>query len=621
MKYVLLIQLLVTTSLVSGQQEGSLVSALDLKEQLDTRENLQVVDIRDSVQYAEGHITGAVNIPSRKFYGCSGCETKGLMATSEELEARLGKIGLTGNLPMVIYDDRGGANASRLWWIMKYYGYNDIRLLDGGIRSWVNDSLPVVTDVPGLKKSEFRFPSVGEDRYYAGIEEVIAALDDSNTVIIDTRTLDEYEGRIQKDGASRAGRIPGSIFMDWASSVNYHGDQRFKDSLTLVAMFADAGITPDKKIITYCQSGTRSAHTVFVLTELLGFEDVKNYDGSWIEWSARGDLAIDTGAIMVPVQITLNEAGMDSLLFSDSNLTQMAQVAEPGYWEVFKQSFGDFARYTWDEITFNVPNWYENYFWMLTLLSLVVWLLEIAFPWRKDQPIFRKDFWLDFFYMYFNFYIFKIIIFMAFSNVTARFFTNVVGGDLSDLALVDMSGLPEWLQLVIFFVGVDFIQWFTHVMLHRFDVLWRFHKVHHSVEQMGFAAHLRFHWMENVFYTPMKFIAMMLLGNFGPDQAFIVYYISIVIGHLNHANLNWSYGPLKYIFNNPKMHIWHHAMHLPENRRHGVNFGISLSLWDYIFRTNYIPRDGRDIKLGFKNLEKFPKKFWGQLITGFKKTE
>ena len=289
------------------------------------------------------------------------------------------------------------------------------------------------------------------------------------------------------------------------------------------------------------------------------------------------------------------------------------------YTEIFIQSFKNFANYTWNEVTFQVEPWYINYFWWLIVLSIAVWTLEIIFPWRKNQSIFRKDFWLDAFFMFFNFYIFKLVIFMAFSNVTEAGFKSLFGGDLSSLAIFDMSGLSVWLQLIIFFIATDFIQWFTHVMLHRFNFLWRFHKVHHSVEQMGFAAHLRFHWMENIFYTPMKFIVVMLLGGFTPEMAYIVFYASIAIGHLNHANLGWDYGPFKYILNNPKMHIWHHAKELPADHRKGANFGISLSIWDYLFRTDYIPRSGRDIELGFEDLEEYPKSFWGLILSGFKK--
>jgi sterol desaturase/sphingolipid hydroxylase (fatty acid hydroxylase superfamily) len=287
------------------------------------------------------------------------------------------------------------------------------------------------------------------------------------------------------------------------------------------------------------------------------------------------------------------------------------------YVDTFLKSFNDFAGYTWREITFQVDPWYVNYFWWLIVLSLVVWGLEIAFPWRKEQPIIRKDFWIDAFYMFFNFYIFKLVIFMSFSNVTEMLFTDILGGDLKKFALVDIGSYPEWAQLVIFFVATDFIQWFTHTLLHRYDILWRFHKVHHSVIQMGFAAHLRYHWMENVFYTPMKYIAVMLIGGFTPDQAFIVFYFAIAIGHLNHANVSFDYGPLKYIINNPKMHIWHHYITMPDSHKNGVNFGISLSIWDYIFRTNYIPSDGRDIELGFGSIKEFPRGFFKQLYYGF----
>lgn len=291
------------------------------------------------------------------------------------------------------------------------------------------------------------------------------------------------------------------------------------------------------------------------------------------------------------------------------------------YWDLFLGSFKDFGGYTWSEITFNTDPWYVNYFWWLIVLSGAVWLLEILFPWRKHQSVIRKDFWLDVFYMFFNFYIFKLVIFFAFSSVVERAMIDTFGGSLKQFALFDVSGFPNWLQLLIFFIATDFIQWFTHVLLHRYDVLWRFHKVHHSVEEMGFAAHLRYHWMENVFYTPMKYIMVMLIGGFTPDQAFIVFYSVIAIGHLNHANLNWGYGPFKYIFNSPKMHIWHHAYSLPSNRKHGMNFGISLSLWDYLFGTAHVPSEGRDIRLGFEQMEEFPKTFTEQLVYGFRKEQ
>jgi sterol desaturase/sphingolipid hydroxylase (fatty acid hydroxylase superfamily) len=242
--------------------------------------------------------------------------------------------------------------------------------------------------------------------------------------------------------------------------------------------------------------------------------------------------------------------------------------------------------------------------------------MEICFPWRKNQAIIRKDFWMDAFYMFFNFFIFAIFI-SGFYKLLGLIF-NDFGISAKSLAVVDLTTMPAWLQLLVFFVVLDFVQWITHILLHRFSFLWEFHKVHHSVKEMGFAAHLRYHWMENILYKPLKTIGVMVLGGFEPEQAYIVHFAAISIGHFNHANIKITWGPLKYIFNNPVMHLYHHAYVLPKNR-YGVNFGISLSLWDYLFKTNYIPEDSGTIRLGFEGDEKFPKDFFGQNSYGFKK--
>ncbi|MBT8393324.1 MAG: sterol desaturase family protein [Bacteroidia bacterium] len=283
------------------------------------------------------------------------------------------------------------------------------------------------------------------------------------------------------------------------------------------------------------------------------------------------------------------------------------------YLEACKSAITGTFNWTWDSILFDVP-WYTNYFWGLIAISVIVWVLEIVFPWRKDQSVFRKDFWLDVFYMFFNFFLFAIVISGVY-KILEVFFMDI-GLTPRSLSIIDISNLPVWGQLLLFFVLLDFVQWFTHVLLHRYNFLWRFHKIHHSVKEMGFAAHLRYHWMENILYKPLKVFAVMLLGGFEPEQAYIVHFIAITIGHLNHSNIKLTYGPLKYVFNNPVMHLYHHAYSLPKGS-HGVNFGISLSLWDYIFKTNYIPEDSGTIKLGYSDDKKMPKNFFSQLIYGF----
>ena len=280
------------------------------------------------------------------------------------------------------------------------------------------------------------------------------------------------------------------------------------------------------------------------------------------------------------------------------------------YLEIIKNSYSGYWNYLKQEVIF--ANHWDNYFYGLIIISLLVWALEIFFPWRKDQSLFRRDFWLDTFYMFFNFFLLNLIVLIALSNTAAAFFNDFLGIfsiELSDLQLFDVDDMPKWAGLLVFFLISDFVQWNTHRLLHRVPWLWNFHKVHHSVKEMGFAAHLRYHWMEPVVYKSLLYVPIAIIGGFDAQDVAIVHFFALAVGHLNHANLGWDYGVLKYVLNNPKMHIWHHAKALPERVRYGVNFGLTLSLWDYIFRTDYIPSDGRDIELGFPGDESFPKDF------------
>lgn len=281
---------------------------------------------------------------------------------------------------------------------------------------------------------------------------------------------------------------------------------------------------------------------------------------------------------------------------------------------IFKESFLGYGNYLWHEITH--PSW-DNYFYALIVISLVVWILEIIFPWRKKQGVFRKDFWLDVFYMFFNFFIFNLIVFIALSTTTENLFLKILSNfsiELTSFQLIDLNSLPIGMRLFIFFIATDFVQWATHILLHKSPFLWNFHKVHHSVKEMGFAAHLRYHWMETLVYRTTLYIPLAIIGGFQVDDVIFVHLIALSIGHLNHANVCLNLGPLKYIFNNAQMHIWHHAKTMPSNHNYGVNFGISLSIWDYLFKTSYIPKNGRGIELGFDGDESFPKDFIQQEI-------
>jgi sterol desaturase/sphingolipid hydroxylase (fatty acid hydroxylase superfamily) len=279
------------------------------------------------------------------------------------------------------------------------------------------------------------------------------------------------------------------------------------------------------------------------------------------------------------------------------------------YIQVFLDGYYGYWNYLSSEILY--PSWH-NYFWWLLGISLVVWSLELVFPWRKNQAAIRSDFWLDGFYMFFNFFLFSLIGYNAVSNVAVEAFNDFLAlFGINNLVAFQIAAWPVWSQFLLLFVVADFIQWNVHRLLHYSPWLWEFHKVHHSVEEMGFAAHLRYHWMETIIYKSVQYIPLSMIG-FGLDDFFILHLVTILIGHLNHANVKITYGPLKYVLNNPVMHLWHHAKNIPAGSN-GVNYGISLSLWDYLFGTAYIPNQNANEQLGFEDQETFPKTFLQQL--------
>ena len=283
------------------------------------------------------------------------------------------------------------------------------------------------------------------------------------------------------------------------------------------------------------------------------------------------------------------------------------------YIELFINGYTGYARYLWNEILH--PHW-GNYFYWLLAVSAFFFVLELLRPWHRNQGRFRQDFWLDFFYMFFNFFLFSLIIYNAASDVVVNLFNDALAlVGIQNLVAIHIESWPVWTQLVALFIIRDFIQWNVHRLLHRVPFLWEFHKVHHSVQEMGFAAHLRFHWMENIVYRVLEYIPLAMIG-FGIDDFFIVHLFTLTVGHFNHSNIKVPLGPLKYLFNNPQMHIWHHAKEFPDTHPYGINFGLTLSVWDYLFKTDYIPYEGRDIELGFDRIESFPKTFWQQAMHG-----
>ena len=204
----------------------------------------------------------------------------GMRNTDEQMETILSGFGATKKSTIVVYASGSHHDAARLWWQIKQLGHKDVRFLDGGLNAWAGAGYPTGDANPSVTKTGYKAPKAGDFKY-ADIDAVIAAIGDSDCVIIDTRTPGENDGSKVKGGAFGPGSIPSSVWINWTNANNE--DTTLKSLSELKTIYGD--LVEGKKVISFCQSGVRSAHTTMVLLNVLGAEDVFNYDGSWIEWS------------------------------------------------------------------------------------------------------------------------------------------------------------------------------------------------------------------------------------------------------------------------------------------------------------------------------------------------
>lgn len=269
-------------------QNEYLINSKELKSILEN-EHIKILDFRKKEFYNKEHIAGALHI-WRSDIEDSSYPYKGMMPSTKQIESLFSSLGISNKDTIVVYDNNGLCEASRLWWILQNYNFKNIKMLQGGLEAWKAIKGKVNNELQKVVKTEFKLSEKPLMQYAVSKEQVLQALN-KNVLIVDTRTIGEFSGEQQKKGASKAGRIPKSIHIDWAEAINYNGDQLLKSLDILANIYAKKlNRTKNDSIILYCHSGVRSAHTTFVLTQLLGYKNVKNYDGSWTEWSYFDEL-------------------------------------------------------------------------------------------------------------------------------------------------------------------------------------------------------------------------------------------------------------------------------------------------------------------------------------------
>ncbi|UTW62487.1 sulfurtransferase [bacterium SCSIO 12741] len=269
--------------------ENNLMEVSDLGYWMD-QPDVVFVDIRLTDRYMTGHIPGAIHL-TRKDLENAEMDYAGAQADREQLQALLSQKGVKPTDRLIIYDARGQVEAARFWWIMLGQGHQQMVLLNGGIQSWKSAGNQVCTEnCDHRDPTHYVFERPKSDQWSVYKEELIDRLSDSTLLLVDARNDDEYTGERQKKGAYRAGHIPGAILINYTESLS--PDYTFKTADSLRALFQSHQVNPEEEVLVYCHSGVRSSHTLFVLTQILGYENVRNYDGSWIEWSKDESLPL-----------------------------------------------------------------------------------------------------------------------------------------------------------------------------------------------------------------------------------------------------------------------------------------------------------------------------------------
>jgi thiosulfate/3-mercaptopyruvate sulfurtransferase len=251
----------------------------------DSSVRLVEVDV-DTDAYNQGHAAGAVG-----WHWQNDLQQRPMrdIPTRQEWEALLSRSGIGQDTTVVLYGDNHNWFAAFAYWLFKLYGHDDVRLMNGGRKKWLDEGRETTTEVPSYPEKPYAAKEANRS-LRAFRDDVQATIGRGDRALVDVRSPKEYSGELlapenlPQEGAQRGGHVPGAASIPWATAVAEDGT--FKSAEDLRQIYGGKGVTPDKPTIAYCRIGERSAHTWFVLTELLGYPNVRNYDGSWTEWGS-----------------------------------------------------------------------------------------------------------------------------------------------------------------------------------------------------------------------------------------------------------------------------------------------------------------------------------------------
>jgi thiosulfate/3-mercaptopyruvate sulfurtransferase len=256
-------------------------------------DSLRIVEVDENpALYAEAHIPGAIGFDWKTDLQD---QVKRDFLDPKDFGELMGSRGISNQHTVVLYGDRNNWFAAYTYWYFKYYGHDNVKLVNGPREKWISEGRPTSTDVPSHEPQSFSAQE-GDPAIRAQRDEVLGALD-SSTRLVDVRSPQEFSGELiamagyEQEGAQRAGHIPGAASVPWAQAVQEDGT--FKSADELRELYTGKEVLNGDSIIAYCRIGERSAHTWFVLHELLGHGDVKNYDGSWTEWGNLVNVPIE----------------------------------------------------------------------------------------------------------------------------------------------------------------------------------------------------------------------------------------------------------------------------------------------------------------------------------------